>query len=88
MWEFLKKSKNGYDKDKNVINSDEYELCVKRIISTGTDVTVLKTKVEALETSLANMRGFINRKIGDISSKKETVEEPKDINNDNTVYFG
>jgi predicted nucleic acid-binding Zn-ribbon protein len=79
-------SKKSDDTRTQNLNSSEYEACLKRISELSSEFSILKAKHEAIESSLANFRGIINRKLGMIKEEEEKKSET--IINDGYVAFG
>ena len=77
MW-FIKNA----DKNKELINSVEYERLLKRVVEIAADVATLKTNLENTRTDLASLRGKFNQRLrgadnteADKGSGKPTEEE-------------
>lgn len=65
---------------KSKVNSDEYEFLLKRISELKAEVAELSSKVAAVTSDAANLRGQFNRKVSGIK-KEESKEETQSINN-------
>lgn len=95
MFNFLKKSDGRETNNSNskAINSDEYERCLKRIAELDTEIGVLETKTDAITSSLANLRGIINRKLGgakiiDEDGNEKEEKKTATVIKDEYVAFG
>jgi len=81
MWKFLKKSDGETNsKPQSILNSDEYEKLSKRCSEILAEQAILKTKLDTFESSLFNLRGIINRKLGGV--KVEEEEKPQEKKNE------
>lgn len=79
-----------HDTSKNVINSTEYEDCLRRIIKINSETEILKANLEAYKLQLDNLRGNFSRKLKGMKEEEEKPEEKKieTINNQEFVAFG
>lgn len=80
---FKKRNENT---SQNLTNSDEYGKVLRRFAEISTDVELCKTQIKVLQTDVDNLRGKFNRKLKGL--EKEEEEKEKNINTDNTLYFG
>jgi uncharacterized protein YoxC len=65
---------------KKQLNSEEYEKLSKRIIEMESDIQLLASKTNALQTNQNSLRGMVNRKLNPIGEEQEEQqEEGKDI---------
>lgn len=74
------------DKNKNVVNSDEYERISKRISELSARQEILDNKIEMLKTDVSNLRGRFNQRLKGFSKEEET--QSKDINTGENIYLG
>lgn len=58
-------------KKKDVLRSEEMEICLKRINALSGEVELLKAKFEALNTNYNDLRGKFNRKLNIIKEQQE-----------------
>ena len=58
-------------KKKDVLRSEEMEICLKRINALSAEVELLKAKFEALNTNYNDLRGKFNRKLNIIKEQQE-----------------
>jgi len=62
------------------INSNEYEFLFKRLLELSAENAALKNKFENLETTVSNLRGQFNRKLGNIKKEENEMEATETIN--------
>jgi len=78
--------KKNEDTGKKIINSAEYEHCLKRISEINSKVEALTNKLENIQTGLSSIRGKLNKRLeGETNQPKPEVE--KDLN-ENELYLG
>jgi len=80
-------NKKKDDPNKNTTNSEEYERLSKRITDLAAEVALHKTKVELIETDVANLRGKFNRKLSGLQKEEEKVE-PKEEEKTESIING
>ena len=81
MFNFLKKDE---DTDKKVINSSEYDNCLKRISEIHSAVETLKSSVENIRTDVASLRGKFNQRFKGVEDKPTEIESF----NNSEIYMG
>ena len=80
---------------KKTLNSDEYEKLYKKFTELQNLVNELTSKIAAVQSDNANLRGQFNRKLQGIKKEEqitEEIEETKNINSpvilpDNGIVF-
>jgi len=73
---------------KSKINSDEYEILHKKIISCAGDLDLINTKISALNSALASLRSSFNQhKIRDKEQESPIIEEQETETNKNPDIF-
>lgn len=83
-----------HDTNKKVVNSVEYEDCLRRIVKINSEVELLKAHLEAYKMQLDNLRGNFSRKLKAMSEEEEKVgqkeeeKENENLNNGGYVPFG
>jgi len=82
---FRKKTDNL---DAKVINSIEYEQCLKRISELSAEIKMLNVKIEILQTDCSNLRGRFNQRLKSIGEGEiPKPEQPKEINTTEPLFI-
>jgi len=68
---FWKKNENT---GKDVIHSDEYDFCLKRISEVHTELESVKAKNEALERRISSLCGKLNQRLDSRTDKQTETE--------------
>ena len=83
----FKWNRSNTSTNQTVINSEEYDKCLRRMSELDTGIKTVKSEIELLRTDLANLRGKFNAKLTRIK-EEEAKEETKDIYTTNEIPFG
>jgi len=62
------------DTGKKIINSSEYDECLKRISEIRTRVQAFEGDIEMLKTSISILRGNFNRKLKGLEEEEEKTK--------------
>jgi len=72
-----------------IINSIEYEHCLKRISEISAEMQALRVKIVLLETDCSNLRGRFNQRLKSFGTEeiKKPEIETKEINTNEPIYI-
>lgn len=70
---------------KKKLQSEEFEILLKRVITLEAELQTIRNKVEAVDSNNHSLRGLVNRKLGRVK-EEDDMESENSLKNDDLTF--